>query len=417
MSTNTMVRRSTLDEAEFHENANGNGHALAPAATVEIAMSRAAQEVQAAMTVAKRFPRDENAAFTRIMKSCRRRGLAEAAIYEYPRGGEKVTGPSIRLAEALAQAWGNLDFGIVELEQRDGESQVMAFAWDLETNTRQTKVFTVPHERHTRNGVKDLTDPRDIYELVANQGARRLRACILGVIPGDIIDAAVRECHKTITNQSGGEPLSDRVRSMVVAFADQGVTQDMIEARLGHNLDATSEHELAGLRRVYTSIRDGMGSREQFFSKTKAATSGLDAAPDSVPSQTAGPAQAAPAAPQPPHAAAATEPGPSDPAPVAGPAEKDQVTNALNTPPAEDDPADLDRKLAAMKPEAFVALLREKAKDNGVVQKAAFEGGLWKFSQACGVGDVKSLDTGDRPRLYRAVVANKFDYAKGEILK
>lgn len=71
-------------------------------------------------------------------------------MYEYPRGGTKVTGPSIRLAEAMAQNWGNLDYGLIELEQKAGESQVMAYAWDLETNTRQTIVFSVPHIRATK---------------------------------------------------------------------------------------------------------------------------------------------------------------------------------------------------------------------------------------------------------------------------
>ena len=103
----------------------------------EMMISRQAQEVQGAMVIAKRFPRDEVESFNRIMQSCKRKSLAESAMYEYPRGGTKVSGPSIRLAEAMAQNWGNIDFGITELEQKNGESQVMAYAWDLETNTRQ----------------------------------------------------------------------------------------------------------------------------------------------------------------------------------------------------------------------------------------------------------------------------------------
>lgn len=154
----------------------------------EMMISRQAQEVQAAMVIAKKFPRDEVESFNRILRACQRKRLAEGAMYEYPRSGTKVTGPSIRLAEAMAQNWGNIDFGILELEQKSGESQVMAYAWDLETNTRQTKVFSVPHMRGTKRGNVPLTDPRDVYEMVANQGARRLRACILGVIPGDVVD-------------------------------------------------------------------------------------------------------------------------------------------------------------------------------------------------------------------------------------
>ena len=82
-------------------------------------------------------------------------GLAQSAVYSYARGGSSVTGPSIRLAEMLAQNWGNIQYGIRELSSENGESTVEAFAWDVETNTRQTKVFQVPHIRYTRNGSKN----------------------------------------------------------------------------------------------------------------------------------------------------------------------------------------------------------------------------------------------------------------------
>lgn len=231
---------------------------------MDTATSRAAQEVQAAMVIAKKFPRDETTAFNRIMKACTRMGLAEVACYAYPRGGQTITGPSIRLAEALKMSWGNVDSGIIELEQKSGESIVMSYAWDLETNSKEVKIFTVKHERHTRNGVNKLNDPRDIYELVANQGARRLRACILSVIPGDIVDAAVAKCEETLKGD-GKEPLADRARKMVAAFDAFGVTQVMIETRLGHKVDAMIEQELVTLRKIYTSLKDGAAKREDFF--------------------------------------------------------------------------------------------------------------------------------------------------------
>ena len=117
----------------------GQNEAMTPkTVNAEMMISRQAQEVQAAMVVAKRFPRDEVTSHNRILNACKRKSLAERAVYEYPRGGENVTGPSIRLAEVMAQNWGNLDFGITELEQKNGSSTVMAYCWDLETNTRQT---------------------------------------------------------------------------------------------------------------------------------------------------------------------------------------------------------------------------------------------------------------------------------------
>lgn len=226
--------------------------------------SRQVAEVRAMMEMAKLAPRDETAAINRIVNSCKRPRLAEASMYSYPRGGQQITGPSIRLAEAMAQAWGNLDFGIVELEQKNGESVVMSYCVDLETNTRQTKIFTVKHELKSKGGIKKLNDPRDIYEMTANQGARRLRACILGVIPGDVQDVALEQCEKTLAGNNE-KPLIDRVRSMVAAFDGQGVTQKMLEDRLGHKIDVTNEAELVNLRKIYTSLKDGMSKREDWF--------------------------------------------------------------------------------------------------------------------------------------------------------
>lgn len=250
----------------FAENGNGTSVQALQSVTAQMVSSRQTQEVQMAMLGAKRFPRDNVQAFNRILQACRRRTLAEKAMYEYPRGGEKVTGPSIRLAEAVALAWGNIDFGVVELEQRVGESQMMAYAWDMETNCRQTKIFTVPHARYTKKGgMQPLTDPRDIYEMTANQGARRLRACILGVIPGDVIDAAITACNQTLSGGSK-EPLIDRVRKMTRMFQeDFGVPLDAIERLCGCNADAFSEQDMLRLGKIYTSLRDGMATREDYF--------------------------------------------------------------------------------------------------------------------------------------------------------
>ncbi len=231
----------------------------------EMMISRQAQEVQGAMVIAKRFPRDEVESFNRIMQSCKRKSLAESAMYEYPRGGTKVSGPSIRLAEAMAQNWGNIDFGITELEQKNGESQVMAYAWDLETNTRQVKIFSVPHVRGTKKGNVPLTDPRDVYEMVANQGARRLRSCILGIIPGDVVEAAVKQCEDTLINGEK-KPLIDLVRDMAAIFQNEfGVPLDAIEKYIGCKSEAFSMRDLVRLKKVYTSLRDGMAKREDVF--------------------------------------------------------------------------------------------------------------------------------------------------------
>lgn len=237
------------------------GHALA---TVEVESQRAVAEVQAAMMLARRFPRDPIAAMDRILNACTRPSLAEGALYTYSRGGSDISGPSIRLAEAMAQSWGNIQFGIRELEQRSGESTVEAFAWDVETNTRQVKVFQVPHVRHTKQGQKRLEDPRDIYELVANQGARRLRACILGVIPGDVTEEAVKQCETTLASSADVSP--ENVKKMLAVFEEKfGVTKEQIETRIQRRIESMQPAQMVALKKIYASLNDGMSKPEDWF--------------------------------------------------------------------------------------------------------------------------------------------------------
>jgi len=224
---------------------------------------RAVAEVQAAMMIARLNPRDPVAAMDRILNACTRPTLADAAVYQYSRGGSDVSGPSIRLAEAMAQQWGNFQFGIRELEQRNGESTVQAFAWDVETNTRREVTFQVPHVRHTRQGQKRLEDPRDIYEMVANQGARRLRACILAVIPGDVTEAAVSQCEATMKAKADTSP--DAVKKMLDAFAAYSITREQIEKRIQRHLDAIQPAQIVALKKIYASLRDGMSVAADWF--------------------------------------------------------------------------------------------------------------------------------------------------------
>jgi hypothetical protein len=244
----------------------------APVATkpamIEPQSQREVAEVQAAIILAKRFPRDIKAAIDRIITACQRPALAEAAVYTYAKGGTDITGPSIRLAEAMAQAWGNLTFGIRELDQRNGESTMEAFAWDIETNVRQVKVFQVKHIRHTKKGSYSLDDPREIYEMTANQGARRLRSCILGIIPGDITEAAVEECEQTMKAKADTGP--EGIKKLVSAFEGMGVTKDQIEKRIQRRIDTITAAQMVGMRKIYNSLKDGMSSASDWFEISEA---------------------------------------------------------------------------------------------------------------------------------------------------
>lgn len=232
--------------------------------TVTIESNRAVAEAQGKLIIAKRFPRDETVAYTKVINACKRRSLAEKAMYSYPRSGSTISGASIRLAEELARCWGNIDFGIKELSQKDGESEMQAYCWDMETNTLSSQTFVVQHVRDTRNGAQKLTNQRDIYENNANMAGRRLRARILAVIPPDLVEAAILECKKTLAGNND-IPIADRIKKMAVAFEKFGVKIDSIEKRLGRKIETMTADDLSEYVGIYNSLKDGNSGISDWF--------------------------------------------------------------------------------------------------------------------------------------------------------
>lgn len=233
--------------------------------------ARALAEVKAAIFLARQFPRDEVRATEKIVADCGDKAIAAKAIYTYARGGTDISGPSIRLAELIARRWGNLQCGVRELEQRKGESIVEAYAWDTESNVRDAKVFTVPHEIGLRGGQKKkLSDPRDIYELVANQGARRKRAAILTLIPFHVVDAALLQVKKTLAFTFEVTP--EAIKTMSEAFAEYGVSRAHIEARIQRRLEAITPALMVQMKGILNSLDDGMSIPADHFSDLALAT-------------------------------------------------------------------------------------------------------------------------------------------------
>lgn len=232
--------------------------------------AREMSEVQCRAFLAMSAPRDEMDCLEKILNACRRPGLAEKATYVYKRGGSDINGPSIRLAEAIAQHWRNIDYGFRPLQTYVNEygtvvTDVQAYAWDLERNTRKEITFSVPHVRSTKTGTYQLSDPRDVYELIANQASRRVRNCILAIIPGDIVDDAVAECTKTLSTKVNLTP--ERIKQMLEKFKTYGVSKQQIEEKIGRHVDAITPQQFVHLGQIFTSLEDGIGKPSDYFAE------------------------------------------------------------------------------------------------------------------------------------------------------
>lgn len=294
---------------------------------VAIEQERAIAEAQGQLILAKRFPRDLNAAYQELLDACKLPAFANAAFYSVPRAGGKITGPSIRLAEEIARCYCNFQYGHRELSRGDGKSEVEVYAWDMEKNNRSIRQITVTHTRDTKDGQVRLRDQKDIDDKIANVASKQVRGRILALLPKWMTEAAIEECKKTIAG-ANDRPVAQRVRDMQGAFAKYGVTVDHLEKFIGHKLDETTIDELVDLTGVFNAIKDGakpsefFGGGEEAKEEVKANVNALIGAAGTGRGKKQSTAPAPEPAPEPqpmPEAEPAPEPIAPEPTPVEEP--------------------------------------------------------------------------------------------------
>ena len=248
---------------------------LASQATA-IEQARAVAEVQAAVIVAQQCPRDMLRAEADMKDVCGRMSMAGRAFYKVPNRG---TGPSVHLMRELARIWGNLDYGVRELRRDDDkhESEMQAWAWDQQTNTRSSRSIIVPHARMKGGAQQKLVDLGDIVNNNNNVGARAVRECINTVLPTWFSEAAQDICRHTLEDGEG-EPLSERIDGMIRAFGGIGINVKQLEARIGSRRGKWTAGDVAEMGIVYKSIqRDGLDKDSEFPAQATDLTAGMPA--------------------------------------------------------------------------------------------------------------------------------------------
>lgn len=229
------------------------------------ALMREMATIYAQMAIAQSRPRNYADIQRKLKNICARESLAAASTYAYAKGGTEISGPSIRLAEAIAAVYGNFKYGYEVTDKSHGNSKIRAYAFDMETNTQAERIWNVPHWRDTKSGGYEITDAREIYELEANQASRRIRSCILEILPRDIVEFALAECDNTARTKLDLTP--ERINQMVEAFRKEfGVSKAALEEFVQRTVESMHKSQFVRLRQIYRSLKDGMAKPEDFFS-------------------------------------------------------------------------------------------------------------------------------------------------------
>jgi hypothetical protein len=213
---------SFIDEMEKELN---GGQELLPAMPIEASMSMESRaELDSQIATAKRYPRSIKKAIIDAKNIATiSQEIAESCGYVLKRSGKVIKGPSVRLAEIMAGAWGNLHMGSRVIEENDAEIVAEGVCWDLERNVRITKQVT---RRITNKDGKRYND--DMVITTGNAASSiALRNAILGIVPRSYVD----EVYKSTQEVAIGKAKSIELRrSEVVARLKQ--TYGLDESRI-----------------------------------------------------------------------------------------------------------------------------------------------------------------------------------------
>jgi len=196
---------------------------------------------------------------------------AESCFYRLEREGKNgqksiIEGPSIRLAEIIANSWGNLRIA-TRIVANDGKFiTAQGGCHDLETNVQQ--VVEIKRSITTSKG---FTFSADMQVVTGNAAAAIARRnAILAVIPQAVFKPLYAKIQQRVLGEVQNN-LETRRAKMFKTYALLGVTQQMLFQFLNVQAveDITAEM-VVNLGKTYNALLDGSTTVEEVFKKPAA---------------------------------------------------------------------------------------------------------------------------------------------------
>jgi len=235
---------------------------VVPVSTVQ---AQDAASVNSQVATARQFPRNLSRAKANINALVvMDKDTATACGYAVPRDGKNVTGPSVHLANIVAQAYGNIrvETKVVEIGEKTVTCQ--ATAWDMETNyaVRQEVIRKITGKSGKRYS-------EDMVILTATAGCSiAKRNAIFSIVPKPLWQGGYEAAQQFIVGDISDEnKLNKKRKDVLDRMTDAyGITEADILKALG--LRQTTQikgEEIKILIGYGQSIKDGDSTVEQIF--------------------------------------------------------------------------------------------------------------------------------------------------------
>lgn len=244
-------------------------------------------EIDSQIATARKFPRSIKAFRNNAMElATLDEKTAMECMYSLPRSGKKITGPSVRLAEIIASAWGNCRFGARVVEEQRDFVVAQGVFHDLEKNSFVS--FEVKRRITDKYGNRYNTDMIGVTGNAACSVA--LRNAVFKGVPKALWQNVYEAAVATAFGQN--MPIAQRRANAIEYFTKAGATKEKVFEALGvaDEADITLD-DLAWLVGLKNGIQEGEYSIDTVFNPGGATpsarrkldmTSGKVIEPDSV---------------------------------------------------------------------------------------------------------------------------------------
>jgi len=231
-------------------------------------------EVDVQIETAKRYPRSLKASLNYAMELATLDvETAEMCFYSFKRAGKDIEGPSVRLAEIIATAWGNLRYGAEILGADDTFVRARGYCFDLQTNT----AYAGEVERR----ITDSKGRRYSDDMVGVTGmaasAIASRNAVFKIVPRVYVNRIYEKAK--LTARGTEKTLASRRVTVLEKYAKRGVSAEQVFAKYGIRAieELTLDHveQLVGLA---TAIHEGRTTIDKEFPPIASAPAQTDAA-------------------------------------------------------------------------------------------------------------------------------------------